>query len=94
MANNRMYLVHRPSGKCVAIAKQLGIGWSVGPTAEDMTHLGQKLNEMFDAVETAGVGLSDFMLALESNVDDEAPMCGKIAGYRFDDPSGIKKSED
>jgi hypothetical protein len=59
MANNRMYLIHRPSGTVLYLGKRLAFGWH-GPIAE--------VNEFFDATERAEdtqLTQDDFVLAME-----------------------------
>lgn len=79
MANNRMFLVHRPSGLTVCLGKRMGSGWYKPPTEE-------KMQAFYDAaeqhwVDTPGTGssLDDFMLVLEDSTD--APMCGTFDRY-------------
>jgi hypothetical protein len=81
MANNRMYLIHRPTGKTITIAKQYGIGWSVGHEPS----LSERLEKFFQDLESQmHDGDSDFVLALESDINNQAPMCGLILGYSGD----------
>jgi hypothetical protein len=63
MANNRMYLLHRPSGKAVYLGKRLGWGWYNVP--DDLT---MRVNELFRLVEEGEVDGSqdDFCIALET----------------------------
>lgn len=61
MANNRMWLLHRPTGKAVFLAKRMGDGWYTKNDA-----LG--LNEFFDHLQnvaTDGWMGDDFVLAME-----------------------------
>ena len=60
MANNRMYLVHKPSGLGVYLGKRMGYGWYDAP--ED---LGVKMNDLFE--ECIGEGnQDDFAIVMEN----------------------------
>lgn len=62
MANNRMLLIHRPTGLAVVIAKHMGWGWCCPPEPETMKLL-------YDEVEnrTATMAdMEDFCLGMES----------------------------
>jgi hypothetical protein len=74
MANNRLWLVHRPTGAAVRLGKRLADGWYGPPSVEQM-------NAFFEA---AGEGPSqdDFVLALEDA--DGAPMCSEDWKYEGD----------
>ena len=65
MADNRLYLFHRPTGKHVMLAKRHGMSWF---TYHDT--IGPRLNALFDAVESNldcdFWGNDDFALVLES----------------------------
>ena len=45
MANRRMWLVHRPSGRRVLIAKRMASGWYLNTSGDD---LARALQSMFD----------------------------------------------
>lgn len=62
MANNRMWLVHRPSGKAVFLGKRLGSEWSGTP--KDVS---DRISVLFDVAENHDYGLArdDFCLAME-----------------------------
>ena len=65
MANNRMFLVHRPSGMAVFLAKRMGYGWySVPETIQDRLHTLFKMVE--DHGCTSAVNQDDFCLAMEN----------------------------
>ena len=76
MANNRIYLTHKPTGKQVCIGKRMGNGWYVPPcyseenTRLDESNLVSALNKFFEDVE-----LDDFMtmdeMVLEFEHDPE-----------------------
>lgn len=80
MANNRMFLVHRPSGLAVSLGKRMTDGWyiSAGPRG------GEKripIADLFDRVEAwcAEHGwdlMDDFMVAMEHA--DGAPMAEEV----------------
>jgi hypothetical protein len=60
MANNRMWILHRPSGRRVQLGRRMGFGW-YGP--EDMP----AMNEFFQACEkeSDAENQDDFVLELE-----------------------------
>ncbi len=60
MANNRMWLVHRPTGKRVFLAKRMGWGWY--DTPDD---LGAKVRALLEATEEDYQTHDDFVLAME-----------------------------
>lgn len=68
MANNRLWLVHRPSGLSVFLGKRMASGWYGAPP-----DLGEKLNSLFTAAEDAEGSQDDFVLAIEDA--DHAPGC-------------------
>jgi hypothetical protein len=95
VANNRLILVHRPTGQSVYLAKRMGHGWYVGnaPAAE----LGDRLNAFFDECQEPFEGQDDFMLVMED--ESGAPMCGGLTGfdedgkpYGFYEPKDFQKS--
>ena len=57
MANNRMWLLHKPSGKAVMLGKRYNDGWY--STHENLFY---KVNNLF---VTAGSFSDDFTLAME-----------------------------
>lgn len=87
MANNRMYLVHRPSGKSIMLGKRMGAGWYQAPTRE-------RMEEFFDGAEAhwhaSGWDASqdDFMLVMEDN--EGAPMCGTFDRYGESGPEKFR----
>ena len=63
MANNRMYLLHRPSGETLFLGKRMGTGWY---RVNDLSE--SKANEFFDkceAVWNKATDLDDFVLVME-----------------------------
>ena len=79
MANNRMFLVHRPTGRAIGLAKRMGWGWYVGNPANN--NMAQRLTDYFDALEELDYeGLQDdFVLALEDV--GEAPKAAELTRY-------------
>lgn len=65
MANNRMYLVHKPTGRAVFLGKRMAWGWYSVP--DDIK---ERLEALFEAVEDdAGSSQDDFAVALECATD-------------------------
>jgi hypothetical protein len=63
MANNRMFLVYRPTGDVVYLGKRMGYGWYGTP--EDVA---QRIAALFEKAENAAGGdisQDDFAIALE-----------------------------
>jgi len=62
MANNRLYLKHRPSGKMLIIGAHYGSSWGVGRGLDD------RADTFFDACfeATGEVGRDDFELVIEN----------------------------
>lgn len=73
MANNRLFLVHRPTGESVYLGKRMGYGW-YGAYSD----LGSRLNEFFSRCAEKGYAAAlqkpwlgaaddqdDFVLAIE-----------------------------
>ena len=75
MANNRMFLVHRPTGKAVTLGKRMGRGWYAPPHT-----LARDLARLFEMAEDASEDLDDFVLAMEIA---EGPS-GAITGWTYD----------
>jgi hypothetical protein len=71
MANNRMWLVHRPSGERLYLGKRMGHGWYRHPVAID-GDLNEKIATFFDKAEAFGSGLDAFVLQMEF-VPEETP---------------------
>lgn len=60
MANNRMYLVHKPSGLNVCLGKRQGWGWYGAPARQD-------LDALYEAIEQrAEGGQDDFEVVQET----------------------------
>jgi hypothetical protein len=60
MANNRMFLLHKPTGKAVMLAKRFDEGWYVKDF--ELTHT---LALLFSDAFNSGEGLDDWALAME-----------------------------
>lgn len=66
MANNRMFLVYRPTGDCVLLGKRLATGWYT--PSEDVKSISEKLTELFQKAEkecSEGKAQDDFCVAME-----------------------------
>jgi hypothetical protein len=75
MANNRLYLVHAPTGVGIGIGKRMGWGWYVGAT-RDGRPMEPDLNLFYDhAIENLDPGDSqdDFVLVREDTTDWDGP---------------------
>ena len=87
MADNRMYLVHRPSGWAVYLGGQWGYEWSCGDG--EIYH---KLVELFRRAHEAWVdgegSINDFVIVLEDAED--APKCMSIEDYREETGQSLK----
>ena len=60
MANNRMFLLHRPSGMAVYLGKRMATGWYDAPD-----DAGQRITTLFDMVERDHCDSEDFCIAME-----------------------------
>lgn len=82
MANNAMFLVHRPSGLAIRLSKRMGGGWYVGVGGD---RFAERLEKFLNAVEKTLpddlAGLDDFALALEDVT--EAPKCADFTYDKF-----------
>jgi hypothetical protein len=83
MSNNRLWLIHRPSGEAVCLGSRTAVQWGVrNPVA-----LGNAVHAFFDRVNDHGEdwsGRDDFVLALE-DTERGAPGCVEIEGYSHTD---------
>lgn len=90
MANNRMYLLHPPSGKAVYIAKRMGFGWYRNRSAES---LWRDIMRLFKTLQNDFPGFAitqdDFAIAMEST-DGTTPV---ITSWKFGKPSAVKGVE-
>ena len=75
MANNRMFLLHRPTGRAVYLGKRMAWGWYDAP--ED---LGDRLQTLYDEIEEANENQDDFCIAMEDITD--APLC--FGDWKYD----------
>lgn len=80
MANNRMFLLHRPTGLAISLGKHMGTGWYSPPTNE-------QLQDFYDEIETVcGGGPSeDFILGMES-CDAGTPFVMEAGTYGAGEP--------
>lgn len=64
MANNRMFLVYRPTGDAVMLGSRLGFGWEGTP--EDLS---ERIVALFEksakSAEAGGFSQDDFAIAME-----------------------------
>lgn len=74
MANNRLYIVHKPTKKCVYLGKRMGWGWHDVPN-----NVRSNLNKFFEYLETCEeqdsicIGMEDTInndMAIELNEFD------------------------
>lgn len=80
MANNRMLLIHRPTGLAVILAKHMGLGWYAPPSPET-------LNLLYDEVAkrtNAMADMEDFCLGMESCAADTPYVRTDWNGYYHD----------
>ena len=68
MANNRMFLVYRPTGDAVFLGKRMGWGWYGTPkdVAESIAALFEKAEKAAGEGAKRGLSQDDFAIALES----------------------------
>ena len=60
MANNRMFLIHKPSKLGIMLGKRMGYGWYNAPEAD-------RLNDFYEYLAESVKGEQDnFVLAMES----------------------------
>jgi hypothetical protein len=89
MANNRMFLVYRPTGDCVSLGKRIGFGWS----NDNVRNIKEKINRLFELAELAAVdgnsSQDDFAIALESG--ENQPHVIDKWGYLEGDIGGVCK---
>ncbi len=88
MANNRLILVYRPTGRAVGIGKRMGSGWYTGHGSVD-----ERLTAFFDEVESewmAGMGQDDFELVIEDA--ERAPALSDDWTYDGSGPTHIKRN--
>lgn len=66
MANNIMFICHKPSGRNVAIAKRMDNGWYNVPT-----DLANQLDKFFTEIEEEEKKQDSFVIAMEYTEDNE-----------------------
>jgi len=67
MANNRMFLVHIPTGLAVGIAKSMGYGWYLGENKK--LTIGDNVEKLFEVLEkdfSYGCEPNNFAIAMEN----------------------------
>jgi len=89
MANNRMYLIHKPTGTAVMLGKRMGWGWYTPPTEDQMTRF-------FEASEEANQ--DDFYLGMEclseANLHVILTSCiSSPPGFRLEDLTFIQREK-
>ena len=80
MANNRMYLMHRPTGLAVYLGKHSGFGWHGVP--DDMA---PQMEDLFGQVQEQWLGewsMEDFCVAMESCDADNNMVCDSWTTYK------------
>jgi hypothetical protein len=88
MANNRMWLVHRPTGEAFCLAKRMGHGW-YRTTIEDYT-----LRSWFEDLASNDVTVSnqdDFVLAMDTVQEGASLSVVEIVRYDFDGEKMVPK---
>lgn len=73
MASNRLFLVHRPTGKSIMLGKRLAYGWYNAPDVET-------LQAFFNAIP-GNSGQDDFCLTME----DVSGTSGWVAQHAYDE---------
>ena len=65
MPNNKMYLVHIPTGLAVSLGKRMGQGWYIKESASN--ELAKNIAKLYDVLDSSfNVGAQDdFAIALE-----------------------------
>ena len=81
MANNRMLLIHRPTGLAIVIAKHMGAGWGVSRGSDTM----QLLFDTVDSRCEEKAEMEDFCLGMES--------CEAVTSFVSTDWSGYYQDE-
>lgn len=71
MANNRMWLIHRPSGKAIILGKRMAVGWYTNGRVTS-----ELLDAFFDSLEG---DQDDFVLGMEDI--SGAPKVAMIVKY-------------
>ena len=79
MANNRMFLIHKPSMLAIQLGKRMGEGWYDAPEKSE-------LERFFDHVGESSKGQDDFALAME---DCENSCCFEDWQYAGESVNGF-----
>lgn len=87
MANNRMLLCHKPSGRSVYLGKRMGWGWYGTPK-----NVAEKITELFEWVEHNRHEQDSFVVAMEYCSDKDTQVYTKW-DYT-DEPNMIKGEEE
>ena len=89
MANNRMFLVHRPTGNAVLLGKRLDPkrGWYGTPGG-----LGVSVETLFKKAIESGEGVDDFAVALESG-ENQPHAIHDWSYTKATDGNGVRKLE-
>jgi len=61
MANNRMWLIHRPTKLGIMLGKRLGFGWYKPPETKELERFYEYLEKNMDSEQSQ----DDFVLAME-----------------------------
>jgi len=85
MANNRMFLVYRPTGRAIHLGKRMGFGWY-----KDLPdHVPPLIEALFNHAEEAalehGYDQDDFVLAMEHS-NSEYVFCDWVYTEKKDGP--------
>lgn len=81
MANNRLWLMHRPSGKAVCLGKRMGVGWYRPPDKATLEAFYQEIEDLVFAE-----GQDDFILLQEDTSGAPGAYNGE---WRYhDNPAG------
>lgn len=76
MANNRMWIAHRPTGKNIPLGKRMGQGWYHKYKGDELAKV---LTEFFDQCGDEFEHQDDFMLVLEDA--SGAPLCAEVVEF-------------
>ena len=90
MANNRLLLVYRPTGRAVVLGKRIGSGWYL----HSNLNLADRLKELFDGAESSwedGSLQDDFELVIEDS--EQAPKLSEDWKYGGSYPLHIIRKE-
>ena len=77
MANNRLFLVHKPTGYCLLIGKRMGYGWY-----NPLSKVEDKFTEFFEKSLEEG-DQDDFVLCIETEDDWDYDYSSDILKIKF-----------